>query len=40
MVLCDDVCYVMMHDGIRDNICDVLPIVIQNVYVKRNKNEK
>ena len=31
-----DVCYVIIYVGIRGNICNVLPVVLQNVPVKRN----
>ena len=38
--MCDVVYHVMIYDGIRGNICDVLPAVLSNVSVKRNKGKK
>jgi len=35
-----DLCYVTIYDGIAGDICDALPIVLQNVCIKRNKGKK
>jgi len=38
--MCADICYVMIYDGIRGNICDVLSTVLQNGCYKEIKEIK
>ena len=33
-------CYVVIYDGVRGNICEGLQAVFQNVYIKGNNRNK